>query len=129
MVSLALICSFSRVRAFLGLGKIRQDDIPHRVLKSVAEILRKSDFLKVSDDGKPSYHAKASFCSLLLLNTCYKCGFFFLKGKRLVGLRSSQSQKKLFSKWMKEQLQPRLFSMMLLWKMWNLSLLSLGRYT
>ncbi|KAG8656396.1 hypothetical protein MANES_04G129200v8 [Manihot esculenta] len=52
MVSLALICSFSRVRAFLGLGKIRQDDIPHRVLKSVAEILRKSDFLKVSDDGK-----------------------------------------------------------------------------
>ncbi|KAJ9190196.1 hypothetical protein P3X46_001423 [Hevea brasiliensis] len=52
MVSLGLVCSFSRIRAFLGLGKIRQDDIPYRVLKSVAEILRKSDFLKVSDDGK-----------------------------------------------------------------------------
>ncbi|XP_065869445.1 la protein 2 [Euphorbia lathyris] len=52
MVSLALICSFSRIRAILGLGKIRKDDIPHKVLKSVAKILRKSDFLKVSNDGK-----------------------------------------------------------------------------
>ncbi|WCJ40776.1 La protein 1 [Euphorbia peplus] len=52
MVSLALICSFSRIRAILGLAKIRHDDIPRKLLKSVAKILCKSEFLKVSRDGK-----------------------------------------------------------------------------
>ncbi|CAL1400283.1 unnamed protein product [Linum trigynum] len=53
MVSLALICSFSRLRGYLGLGKtMTKDEIPDKVLNSVAEILRGSEFLKVSDDGR-----------------------------------------------------------------------------
>ncbi|XP_048234233.1 la protein 1 [Ricinus communis] len=52
MVSLALVCSFSRIRAFLGLGRTKQDDLPHELLKSVAKILRKSSFLRVSNDGR-----------------------------------------------------------------------------
>ncbi|XVF26760.1 hypothetical protein REPUB_Repub14bG0046200 [Reevesia pubescens] len=52
MVKLDLICSFSRMRNYLGLGKIRRGDISEVIIKGVAEILRKSDFLKISDDGK-----------------------------------------------------------------------------
>ncbi|XVE88888.1 hypothetical protein DITRI_Ditri19aG0104900 [Diplodiscus trichospermus] len=52
MVNLDIICSFSRMRNYLGLGKIRRNDISEVIIKGVAEILRKSDFLKVSDDGK-----------------------------------------------------------------------------
>ncbi|OMO54078.1 hypothetical protein CCACVL1_28078 [Corchorus capsularis] len=52
LVNLDIICSFSRMRNYLGLGRVKKDDIPEAILKGVAEILRKSDFLKVSDDGK-----------------------------------------------------------------------------
>ncbi|GLU14506.1 hypothetical protein SLE2022_310710 [Rubroshorea leprosula] len=52
MVSLALLCTFSRMRNYLGLGRMKRDEIPERILDGVAEILRKSDFLKVSDDGR-----------------------------------------------------------------------------
>ncbi|OMO66698.1 hypothetical protein COLO4_30423 [Corchorus olitorius] len=52
MVNLDIICSFSRMRNYLGLGRAKKDDIPKAILKGVAEILRKSDFLKVSDDGE-----------------------------------------------------------------------------
>lgn len=52
LVSLALICSFSKMRNFLGLGRLKRDEIPERILMGVAEILRKSKFLKVSDDGR-----------------------------------------------------------------------------
>lgn len=51
-MSLALLCTFSRMRNHLGLGRMKRDEIPERILDGVAEILRKSDFLKVSDDGK-----------------------------------------------------------------------------
>ncbi|XP_022714988.1 la protein 1-like isoform X2 [Durio zibethinus] len=40
------------MRNYLGLGKTKRDDIPEVIIKNVAEILRKSDFLKVSGDGK-----------------------------------------------------------------------------
>ncbi|KDP37242.1 hypothetical protein JCGZ_06298 [Jatropha curcas] len=46
------ILHFNQIRALLGLGKIRQDDITNVVLESVAEILRKSNSLKVSGDGQ-----------------------------------------------------------------------------
>ncbi|GKV16259.1 hypothetical protein SLEP1_g26927 [Rubroshorea leprosula] len=52
MVSLALLCTFSRMRNYLGLGRMKRDEIPERILDGVAEILRKSNFLKVSDDGR-----------------------------------------------------------------------------
>ncbi|KAF6145918.1 hypothetical protein GIB67_010964 [Kingdonia uniflora] len=52
-ISLALICSFSRMRTHLGLGEdVKADDVSEETVKSVAETLRKSTFLKVSEDGK-----------------------------------------------------------------------------
>ncbi|KAL1199379.1 La protein 2 [Cardamine amara subsp. amara] len=53
MVSLALVCSFSRMRNLLGLGNnIKREDIPKRIVEGVAHLLRTSDFLKVSDNGQ-----------------------------------------------------------------------------
>ncbi|GAA0174976.1 RNA metabolism protein [Lithospermum erythrorhizon] len=51
MISLALICSFSRMRIHLGLGEIKADEIPEDTVKAVAEVLRKSSFLQISGDG------------------------------------------------------------------------------
>ncbi|XP_030491775.2 la protein 1 [Cannabis sativa] len=53
LVSLALICTFSRMRSLLGLSRnTKRDDVPDRIVKSVAKILRNSNCLKVSDDGQ-----------------------------------------------------------------------------
>ncbi|XP_042486614.1 la protein 1-like [Macadamia integrifolia] len=52
MVNLALICSFSRMKSHLGLGDAKPEDISEDVVKAVAEVLRKSASLKISEDGK-----------------------------------------------------------------------------
>ncbi|CAK9166112.1 unnamed protein product [Ilex paraguariensis] len=52
MVSLALICSFSRMRNHLDLGDTKPEDVSADTVKAVAETLRTSSFLKVSEDGK-----------------------------------------------------------------------------
>ncbi|RVW61942.1 La protein 1 [Vitis vinifera] len=52
LVSLALICSFSRMRSHLNLGDVKPEDVSEDTLKAVAEILRNSTTLKVSEDGK-----------------------------------------------------------------------------
>ncbi|KAG8487698.1 hypothetical protein CXB51_018281 [Gossypium anomalum] len=53
MVSLALICSFSKMRGHLNLTEVKKaDDVPDCTLKVVAQTLRTSSFLKVSEDGK-----------------------------------------------------------------------------
>ncbi|XVE97547.1 hypothetical protein REPUB_Repub03eG0028700 [Reevesia pubescens] len=52
MVSLALICSFSKMRSHLNLLAVKAEDVPEVTLKAVAETLRTSSFLKVSEDGK-----------------------------------------------------------------------------
>ncbi|KAK9273502.1 hypothetical protein L1049_018312 [Liquidambar formosana] len=52
MVSLALICSFSRMRSHLGLGDVKPDEVSDDTVKAVAETLRQSTFIKVSEDGK-----------------------------------------------------------------------------
>ncbi|KAM7490368.1 hypothetical protein LguiA_033289 [Lonicera macranthoides] len=52
MVSLALICSFSRMRTHLGLGDAKPEDVPEDTVMAVAETLRTSSFLKISEDGK-----------------------------------------------------------------------------
>ncbi|KAL6207745.1 hypothetical protein ACLB2K_018699 [Fragaria x ananassa] len=52
MISLALICSFSRMRGHLGLGDLKADAIPEDSVKAVAETLRKSTTLKISEDGQ-----------------------------------------------------------------------------
>ncbi|XP_011081824.1 la protein 1 [Sesamum indicum] len=52
MVSLALISSFSRMRGHLGIGDAKPEDVSEDTVKAVAETLRTSTFLKVSEDGK-----------------------------------------------------------------------------
>ncbi|KAL0323845.1 UNVERIFIED_CONTAM: La protein 1 [Sesamum calycinum] len=52
LVSLALISSFSRMRGHLGLGDVKPEDVSEDTVKAVAETLRTSTFLKVSEDGK-----------------------------------------------------------------------------
>lgn len=48
MVSLQLVCSFSRMRILLDISRGK---VPTYIVVEVADILRTSDFLKVSDDG------------------------------------------------------------------------------
>ncbi|XP_019183797.1 PREDICTED: la protein 1 [Ipomoea nil] len=52
LVCLALICSFSRMRSHLGLGAAKPEDITDDTVKSVADALKGSTFLKISEDGK-----------------------------------------------------------------------------
>ncbi|KAG2249908.1 hypothetical protein Bca52824_089536 [Brassica carinata] len=52
LVSLGLICSFSKMRAYLKLGDSKGDEVPEDTIKAVADTLRTSKALKVSDDGK-----------------------------------------------------------------------------
>ncbi|CAH8378887.1 unnamed protein product [Eruca vesicaria subsp. sativa] len=52
LVSLPLVCSFSRMRNLLGLGNTKREDIPESIVEEVANLLRSSDFLKVSDNGQ-----------------------------------------------------------------------------
>ncbi|KAI4377636.1 hypothetical protein MLD38_015232 [Melastoma candidum] len=50
-VSLALICSFARMRGHLGLATSMADEIPADTVKAVADVLKKSSTLKISADG------------------------------------------------------------------------------
>jgi hypothetical protein len=53
VVSLALICSFSRMRSHLGLeGDAKPETVPEETVLAVADILRRSTALRVSEDGK-----------------------------------------------------------------------------
>ncbi|KAI3468236.1 hypothetical protein Pfo_024899 [Paulownia fortunei] len=52
LVSLALISSFSRMRGHLGLGDVKPEDVSEDTIKAVAETLRTSTFLRVSENGK-----------------------------------------------------------------------------
>ncbi|CAN8273217.1 unnamed protein product [Cochlearia groenlandica] len=52
LVSLALICSFSKMRGYLKLGDSKGDEIPQDTIKAVADTLRTSSSLKVSEDGR-----------------------------------------------------------------------------
>ncbi|CAN1346877.1 La protein 1, partial [Linum perenne] len=52
LVSLALICSFEKMKAHLNLGQVKQEDIADDTLKAVAQTLRNSASLKLSGDGR-----------------------------------------------------------------------------
>ncbi|CAD6260400.1 unnamed protein product [Miscanthus lutarioriparius] len=53
LASLALICSFSRMRSHLGLeGDVKPDTVPEETVLAVADVLRRSTALRVSEDGK-----------------------------------------------------------------------------
>ncbi|KAL9313423.1 hypothetical protein ACSQ67_018875 [Phaseolus vulgaris] len=51
LISLALICSFNRMRKHLTLGEVKPDGVPEDTVKAVAQTLRNSASLKVSEDG------------------------------------------------------------------------------
>ncbi|XP_059645411.1 la protein 1 [Cornus florida] len=52
LISLALICSFTRMRSHLNLKDVKPEEVSEDMVKAVAETLRTSSFLKVSEDGK-----------------------------------------------------------------------------
>nr|XP_010943758.1 la protein 1 [Elaeis guineensis] len=53
LVSLALICSFSRMKSHIGLNaSVKPDEVPEETVLAVAEVLRRSSSLRVSEDGK-----------------------------------------------------------------------------
>ena len=53
MVSLALICCFSKMRSHLGLdAAVKEDGVPETTVLAVAKVLRCSAALRVSEDGK-----------------------------------------------------------------------------
>lgn len=52
LISLPLVCSFSRMRNHLGLKEAGPDKVPAETTLAVAEVLRKSSSLRVSDDGQ-----------------------------------------------------------------------------
>ncbi|KAF8677827.1 hypothetical protein HU200_046417 [Digitaria exilis] len=53
LVSLALICSFSRMKSHLGLdATLKPETVPEETVLAVAEVLRRSPVLRVSEDGK-----------------------------------------------------------------------------
>ncbi|XP_022962519.1 la protein 1 [Cucurbita moschata] len=53
MVDLSLICTFSRMKGHLKLKQdVKPEEIPEDTLKAVAETLRSSSTIKVSEDGK-----------------------------------------------------------------------------
>nr|KYP59235.1 La protein isogeny [Cajanus cajan] len=51
MVSLALICSFNRMRKHLNLGDDKSAEVTEETVKAVAQALRNSASLRVSEDG------------------------------------------------------------------------------
>lgn len=46
------IDNFSKMRAYLKLGDSKGDEVPEDTIKAVADTLRTSKALKVSEDGK-----------------------------------------------------------------------------
>ncbi|XP_061336516.1 la protein 1-like [Gastrolobium bilobum] len=51
MVSLALICSFNRMRMHLNLGDVKPDQVTQDTVKAVAQALRNAASLRISEDG------------------------------------------------------------------------------
>uniref|UniRef100_A0A0E0NHM4 La protein 1 n=1 Tax=Oryza rufipogon TaxID=4529 RepID=A0A0E0NHM4_ORYRU len=53
LVSLALICSFARMKSHLGLdAAVKPETVPEETVLAVAEVLRRSQMLRISEDGK-----------------------------------------------------------------------------
>lgn len=52
LVSLPLVCSFGRMRSHLSLKESGPDKVPAETTAAVADVLRKSTVLKLSDDGQ-----------------------------------------------------------------------------
>lgn len=55
VISLPLVCSFGRMRTHLGLKESGRDRVPAETIAAVADVLRKSTVLKLSEDGNVSF--------------------------------------------------------------------------
>lgn len=51
VVSLALICSFNRMRQHLNLGDVKPAGVTEDTVKAVAQVLKNSALVRVSEDG------------------------------------------------------------------------------
>ncbi len=51
VVNLSLLCSFTRMRGHLGVKEVDPEKFPATTIAAVAEVLRKSTFLRLSEDG------------------------------------------------------------------------------
>ena len=68
MVSLALVCSFSRMKSHLGLdAAVKPETVPEETVLAVAEVLRRSSVLRVSEDGNSI--SSLFFLDVQLLNS------------------------------------------------------------
>jgi hypothetical protein len=68
VVSLALICSFARMKSHLRLpAVVKHETMPEETVHAVAEVLRRSPVLRVSEDGNPSFPLSFHFSDLLLI--------------------------------------------------------------
>ena len=66
VVDLALICSFSRMRGHLNLGNMKPDEVPEDTVKAVAETLKTSTCLKLSEDGEFFiFYFQGCYCSCI----------------------------------------------------------------
>ncbi|KAL5975924.1 hypothetical protein ACLOJK_020253 [Asimina triloba] len=53
LMSLAMICTFTRMRTLLGFDhRVKPEEFPEETLLAVAEIVKKSSCLRLSEDGK-----------------------------------------------------------------------------
>lgn len=89
VVSLALICSFSKMREHLKLGAVKPEEVSEDTVKAVAETLKASSSLKVSEDGESLLGNLSLKVRLKDFNWCVKywvCGF---QGRKLVGVLNS----------------------------------------
>lgn len=65
VIDLAILCSFQRMRSHLGVKEADPSKFPADKLAAVADVLRKSTFLKVSEDGALSPFSLPFSCSIL----------------------------------------------------------------
>lgn len=65
VVSLALICSFSRMRKHLNLGDAKPHEVSQHTVQAVAQTLSKSESLKISEDGQFFGNSFISICIVI----------------------------------------------------------------
>lgn len=82
VVDLALICSFSRMRGHLNLGNMKADEVPEDTVKAVAETLKTSTCLKLSEDGEFFYFLFSRLL-LFLYSILVSKIMWLMKGNRI----------------------------------------------
>lgn len=82
------------MRGHLSLGEVKPEDVSEDTIQAVAETLKTSTFLKLSEDGELLKMIEWSLHSILLFSDS---SLLFVQGQRLVELPSLQSPRKSLS--------------------------------